>query len=480
MAKVLRDAKASDDAKAPDLLADDYAADDDGWLDKIIADEEETDRTTLWRLGSWGLAAVAALTLGLLSGQLPGAAQRTDAAATELSDQTQRLEGLERETGTEVRRLAAAIDTLNQDRDRLFSRMTTVEQGLDSVTGSIAKPASPDAKEMASSANEKASPSPAREVTAPPAFLTMAPLAEAPRDQGKDATKEASKETPRQTPNQTLKQTTKETPKEAAKPVDPPAAGPQPKPVAETAIKKADRAEIAHLDAAATKEATSDAAATPQSANAAAVGPQGSNAPAGAESAAGLAVARPLTQTPTAPTPPAAIVSAPLPALPVEANASDAPAEAETPVERTQFGLDLGGASSMAGLRALWNGVRKSHATQLGDLHPLLAIKPGKNGLGLQVHVIAGPITDAATAARLCALLIADERDCETAVYDGQRLVLDSVEPKGRPLAPAHGGRHRQTRDETLEAPPASRPSVLTWLGVRQGATSADTAAGRH
>ena len=37
------------------------------------------------------------------------------------------------------RRLASAIETLNSDRDRLFSRVTVLEQGLDSVTGAIAR-----------------------------------------------------------------------------------------------------------------------------------------------------------------------------------------------------------------------------------------------------------------------------------------------------------------------------------------------------
>ena len=440
-------AKASK-AKVPDLLSDSYAADDDAWLDKLIADEEESDRAMLWRLGSWGIAAVAALTVGLASGQLPGAAQRSDAAATELARQTQRLDGLARETGQETRRLSAAIDTLNQDRDRLFSRMTSVEQGLDTVTGSIARPASAIAPDtVANKPDDKPPPVAPKETAAtPPPVLAVAPVVEVPRDPGKAA------------------------PKEAAKPSDPPPVA-QPKPSAETAIKKADRSDAARplTATAATVEAASEAAANPASANAATVGPLASNGAAAADSAATLAVAKPgATPALTAPTPPSAIVSSPLPALPIDANQFDAATQAEAPVERTQFGLDLGGASSMTGLRSLWNGVRKSHGAQLGEFRPLLAIKPSKNGLGLQVHVVAGPIADAAAAAKLCAQLIADQRDCEATVFDGQRLVLDPADAKTKAPATAHRARHRQTRrDEPLETRPPPKPSMLTWLGVR-------------
>jgi hypothetical protein len=169
---------------------------------------------------------------------------------------------------------------------------------------------------------------------------------------------------------------------------------------------------------------------------------------------------------PTAPPPSPAIVSSPLPALPEDASAQRDAMAAEAPVERTQFGLDLGGASSMAGLRALWNGVRKSHAAQLGELRPVLAIRQSKSGLGLQVHVVAGPIADAATAAKLCALLIADERDCETALFDGQRLVADPAVVKAKPSTPARSTRHRQTKRDEAPAAPPSKPSALSWLGV--------------
>src|SRR5438552_3819373 len=73
--------------------------------------------------------------------------KREQVAAADLARQAQQIQLVARETHNEARRLAAAIDTLNGDRDRLYSRVTSLEQGLDSVTGAVARqgsaPASP-------------------------------------------------------------------------------------------------------------------------------------------------------------------------------------------------------------------------------------------------------------------------------------------------------------------------------------------------
>ena len=140
-----------------------------------------------------------------------------------------------------------------------------------------------------------------------------------------------------------------------------------------------------------------------------------------------------------------------------------AQAEIETPIERTQFGLDLGGASSMAGLRALWKGLRKSHGKQLGELRPVLIVRQGKNGLGLQVHVVAGPIADAAAAAKLCAVLTADDRNCETTVFDGQRL-MPEVEDSKKPAVSARPKRRQVHRELPRDPTPPPQPSLLSSL----------------
>ena len=57
----------------------------------------------------------------------------------DLARQSQQIQSLAKASQSETRQLASAIETLNGDRDRLYSRVTVLEQGLDSVTGAIAQ-----------------------------------------------------------------------------------------------------------------------------------------------------------------------------------------------------------------------------------------------------------------------------------------------------------------------------------------------------
>ena len=73
-------------------------------------------------------------------------------------------------------------------------------------------------------------------------------------------------------------------------------------------------------------------------------------------------------------------------------------------------------------MRALWRGLLKSRSNAaLAALRPIIVIKEGNNGLGMQLRLVAGPLTDAAAAAKICAALVESERPCETTVFDGQR-----------------------------------------------------------
>jgi hypothetical protein len=57
-------------------------------------------------------------------------------------------------------------------------------------------------------------------------------------------------------------------------------------------------------------------------------------------------------------------------------------------------------------------------------------IREGNTGLGMQLRLVAGPLDDAAAAAKICAGLTENERTCETTVFDGQRLAMKADEPK--------------------------------------------------
>jgi hypothetical protein len=121
--------------------------------------------------------------------------------------------------------------------------------------------------------------------------------------------------------------------------------------------------------------------------------------------------------------------SAPLADDPEEPGASEAvPAKVAT-IQRTEFGVDVGGANSVGGLRALWRGLLKSRSNAaLTTLRPIMVIKEGSNGLGMQLRLVAGPLSDAAAAAKICAGLIENERPCATTVFDGQRLALQAAD----------------------------------------------------
>ena len=61
-------------------------------------------------------------------------------------------------------------------------------------------------------------------------------------------------------------------------------------------------------------------------------------------------------------------------------------------------------------------------------------LKENRSGPGMQLRLGAGPLTDAAAAARICAVLAETQRACETTVYDGQRLAVGE-EPEGAETA---------------------------------------------
>src|SRR5438067_30819 len=124
-------------ARDPDRLA--ASTDSTGLMSGFLADEDVFDRRALWRLGSWGVTAVGAVLLAVYASQFWMGWRREQVAALDVAQQAQQITSLAREIQNENRRLASAIDTLNGDRDRLYSRVTVLEQGLDSVTGAIAR-----------------------------------------------------------------------------------------------------------------------------------------------------------------------------------------------------------------------------------------------------------------------------------------------------------------------------------------------------
>lgn len=409
-----------------DQWAETLSTEHRGWLTGFLAEEDKIDRRLLWRLGSWGLAAVGAVVVAVLASQSQIQLRRDQFAATDiLNRQAQQIQFVAKETQTEARRLASAIETLSGDRDRLYARLTSVEQGLDSVTGSIKRQAQPA---VVQPAIVTATPTPAAPVAAEPAPKAAAP---------------ATTELP-VIPSTLLigPVASTRTPSAEPSPAKPPAAEAAPAstpPV--SAPLAAWKSMMAPPDTAAAK--LSDPA------------PSAEPAPAAPETTATIQTAA------VEPAPAAAEVVA-------------------TPVARTEFGVDIGGANSVDGLRAIWRGISKSKA--LTGLRPIMMVKERATGLGMQLRLVAGPITDAAEAAKICAALTESNRPCETSIFDGQRLALkaepaaDAAPAPAKPAPRKRAAPKHQERTELAPPPkpveepaPAPKPqsSLSSFLGIR-------------
>lgn len=370
-------------AKDSDPLADAFGTEETGGLfSGLLAEESSFDRGMMWRLGSWSLAAVGAVVIAVMASQAQLGWRRDQVASADLSRQADRLQMLTKESQNEARRLAAAIETLNADRDRLYSRVTVLEQGLDSVTGAIAKQTTTlqPAKDAAPAVPSVAP------VASTPATASEKPRTEAAKDSSKDSVKDAAKE-PTSPPPQTAA---------AASLVQqsPATASPMLPLVPSKSI-------MAPPDPAASKLVQPETVEK--------------------------AVEKTADKMPE-PAAPASTEVAAVAAKPAETTESEAPA---IPVQQTRFAIELGGANSVDGLRALWRGMTKSHP-EIAALRPIIMIKEGATGLGMQLRLGAGPLINAAAAAKLCAGLAENDRHCETTVFDGQRLSMRGGSEKGQ------------------------------------------------
>jgi hypothetical protein len=404
--------------KDPDRLAGSFQSENNGLMSGFLADENVFDRRTLLRLGTWGAATVGAVVLAVYVSNSSIALRRDQLAAFELIQQAQQIQWVAKESQNETRRLASTIETLNGDRDRLYSRVTMLEQGLDSMTGAIARQNLATLSPQAAAMAVMAATEPQAELqSAPPP--TLSPVASA-------SVKTQDKPTPETAPAEQAATT-------VASKTSPPAASPQSPPLV------AAKSIMAPPDAAASKLVEPDKAAK----------------------------VTPMVQDPEV------VASLPPPA---ESAGSDAsPAIGLTvAVHRTDFGVDVGGANSVGGLRALWRGLLKSRSNApLAALRPIIVIRENNNGLGMQLRLVAGPLADAAAAAKICAGMMVNERPCQPTVFDGQRLVMNSDEPVvttaepalAKPAAGRRTGRWRgASRRVVVEEP--KKPDPPTGLSA--------------
>jgi hypothetical protein len=450
-----------------------------GALSGLLAEEDEFDRRTLWRLGTWAAVSVGAVVVALVTNQSSIGMRREQTAAADLIRQTQQAQLAAKESQSEARRLASAIETLNSDRDRLYSRVAVLEQGLDSVTGAIARQA-PAPPSQASTGPASPSPaSPSQASAAPPANPYALPSTSSPSAAPVPTASAAPAASVSTAPVVTAS-------------VDPSPTVAKPSPVAPVVapviatapaiVEKQDKqaSPVPPSDPSpAVKSAAAQQQPSPAPPSGSLMAPKSMMGPP--DPAAGKLIA------PVAP--PKTVTAAPMPEVAAvtkapEETEPDAAQEApELVARRTEFGVDVGGANSVPGLRALWRGLLKSRSNaSLTTLRPIIVIRENYNGLGMQLRLVAGPINDAAAAAKICASLTMNDRGCTTTVFEGQRLTMSADEqakadtstssetkPESDPKSASvpktsshrrYAGKHSSKEDEA----PKGEPSTLSLI----------------
>ncbi|HEY2137149.1 MAG TPA: hypothetical protein VGH49_14755, partial [Xanthobacteraceae bacterium] len=359
-------------------------------------DEDHIDMRPLLRIGAWGVGAAVALSAAVFAGRTETGEQRAGVALAALMRSpaewavrpTNVMAARPAEPDAETRQLAETVKSLTADRDRLASRVATLEHSLNDLTGSVSRAApgeapregqreAPRASSGAapafppmSSMDEKADsapPAPAADTAAPaartPAAQTPAaqtPVAQAPTPATRTMVASAS-EPPASTADQSG--------------VGLPANVPLPRP--------GPLAQIQSYVTSSTNTSPPDAAAETRVAEAPA-------APSGAPSGA--------------------------PALAAAVPTAEGPSKL--------FAVDLASATNVNALRARWGTIRGAHAQLLDGLRPLVSVRDSKRPGFTEFHLVAGPVADAAEVDRLCAALAAARAPCQPAVFDGQRLDL--------------------------------------------------------
>jgi hypothetical protein len=372
-------------------------------LDRLIQ-TKPFDLRALLRLATWGCVAATALMLAVLSAGMGTKHQAfaPSTAASQVPAATIALTTRQTEPDKATRQLSEAVSGLTADRDRLVARIALLERNLEDVTGSIKQQA-----------------------VAAPASATVAA--------------------------QTSVHTPTTTPVPAAAAVQ--ALGPAPA----SGLASAPRP----LPAATPAPTATTPAATPGSTTAGSPTPLAPRSQTQAEKATQTAAA----PSPTAP-PGAIAASPPAPAAPPAAALPPTPPtrvanlpEAADPEGKSRivdFGLDVGGATTFDGLRALWNSVRNNTADLFDDLHPMVAVRENKSR-GVDLRLVVGPIGSSEAATQMCATLLAARRFCQMTIFEGQPLPQGSSVAEGEPRRTPPAAPARTPTQAKTVRPPAPR-----------------------
>jgi hypothetical protein len=363
----------------------------------------------LWRLTAWaGVAALSLASVVLSANSGPGPQQRLATILALVSDQPDNSEAANGELGSteptqsprsadpesEARRLAAVVQALAADRDRMLARINTLERNLNEpATGSVNRDGT--AERRKSEAPNRDPESTSRD---------GAPLI--PASPG------ASSELP---PADTEAVTTPRSALPSA-PAPPISVSSPASPLASPA------APVTGSAAAPTMLAVSVPVAAPPRSPPAAINPSAippgpsAGLPSGWLAVASAMPARQFTAATVPPADPAASLAF------ASANpAAENPAAVEPVTTRTEVGVDIGGAATVEALRALWTSAKTRAAPLLDKLRPVVVTREVRPG-SVQLRLVLGPLANAGAAARLCASLAPIGRACRPTVFEGQHL----------------------------------------------------------
>jgi hypothetical protein len=301
----------------------------------------------------------------------------------------------------EVSRLKDAVRDLAAERDRLTARVATLEQSVGDITASITKkkeePAPPPVAEKA----KEPEPKPAGQASAPPPLPPAPPPVVAATPPPVAA--------PAPPPATAAKEPPAEKVEEKISEKRPARSERMPERV-ERAPERAERTEPLNFFG------WFERPAPPPAVRPHATKPQPHRR---------TAKATPPQATPSPPPIPPArpqIVASKGPATQIANILPSQHAPDVTGATRTEFGIDLGGETSLDGLRARWKALHGHHRDTLNGMQPLVRVREGSRPGTVELHLIAGPFANAGTAARVCAKLQSTGVACKAAEFDGQRL----------------------------------------------------------
>jgi hypothetical protein len=366
------------------------------------------DLWPLLRFGGWGACAVIALAVAVAAGRTDTGTRRAVLAHASITgsqpEQALRAAGVEMlaraEAEREARRTAEAVRSLGAERERLWQRIATLERNLDDLTGSVKRQREAPAAVPDPAPPTIASPAwavlPSVPHASAPAIVAMAPAASMP-----------AAATAMAPPAAAASAAVAALPATVAVPPAAVAAAP-------TAARTDDtpRRVISSIETTPLKEPPSKEPAPKEPAPKEPVGPAGAAPAKPPPRPATLALIQSYAMAAATPEPESRAAH---PATPASAAAA-------VPAPGPEFAIDLGAATTLNGIRALWDRTRARQPAQIGNLRPLVSVRDGTRPGSMELRLVAGPIANAVAAARLCAALVAAGTACQPAMFDGQRL----------------------------------------------------------